>query len=79
MSYAAPVKEMLFLINELAGLDQVAILPGFEEASAEIVQAVLAGAATFNGKVIAPLNFEGDKNPSGWRDGNVTTTAACHI
>lgn len=74
MTYVAPLKEMLFVINELAGLDRVAVLPGYEEATAETVQAVLEEAAKFNQEVLAPLNFEGDKNPSSWKDGDVTTT-----
>jgi hypothetical protein len=60
MSYSAPVKDMLFAINELAGLDRVSTLPGFEDATAETAQAVLEEAARFNADVLAPLNFEGD-------------------
>ncbi|ANB72148.1 acyl-CoA dehydrogenase [Paraburkholderia phytofirmans OLGA172] len=74
MTYTAPVKDMLFVINELAGFDEVAALPGFEDAGAETTQAVLEEAARFNGKVLAPLNFEGDKHANAWRDGQVTTT-----
>jgi len=73
MSYTAPVKDMLFVMKELAGLDQVAALPGFEEAGYETAQAVLEEAARFNGEVLAPLNRTGDQNPSTWRDGVVTT------
>ncbi|WP_158899085.1 acyl-CoA dehydrogenase [Burkholderia sp. L27(2015)] len=73
MSYTAPVKDMLFVMKELAGLDQVAALPGFEEAGYETAQAVLEEAAKFNGEVLAPLNRAGDQNPSTWRDGVVTT------
>ncbi|MBU6493034.1 MAG: acyl-CoA dehydrogenase [Burkholderiales bacterium] len=74
MSYQAPVKEMLFVMNELAGLAQVAALPGFEDATPETVQAVLEEAAKFNQEVVAPLNVTGDKNPSTWQDGKVHTT-----
>ncbi len=74
MSYDAPVKDMLFVLNELAGLPEVAALPGFEDAQPETVQAVLEESARFNREVIAPLNVTGDREPSSWRDGNVTTT-----
>ena len=74
MSNTAPVKDMLFVMKELAGLEQVAALPGFEDAGYETAQAVLDEAAKFTGEVLAPLNWEGDKNPSYWRDGDVTTT-----
>ena len=74
MSYQAPVNDMLFCMTELAGLDQVARWPGFEEAGVDTAQAVLEECARFNEGVIAPLNHEGDKNPSSWKDGAVTTT-----
>ncbi len=74
MTYLAPVNDMLFCMKELAGLDQVAKLPGFEEAGIETAQAVLEECAKFNEGVLAPLNWEGDKNPSSWKDGKVTTT-----
>jgi alkylation response protein AidB-like acyl-CoA dehydrogenase len=73
MTYIAPVNEMLFVMRELAGLEQIAALPGFEDASAEIAQAVLDESARFNGAVVAPLNRPGDNHPSTWRDGVVTT------
>ncbi|WP_140625884.1 acyl-CoA dehydrogenase [Methylibium rhizosphaerae] len=74
MTYQAPVKDMLFDMQELAGLEQVAQLPGFEEAGIETAQAVLDECAKFNEGVVAPLNFEGDRNPSYWKDGQVFTT-----
>jgi len=74
MTYRAPIKDMLFCMKELAGLDEVARLPGFEEAGYETAQAVLEECAKFNEGVVAPLNVEGDKNPSSWKDGVVTTT-----
>ncbi|BBB67710.1 acyl-CoA dehydrogenase [Undibacterium sp. YM2] len=74
MSYVAPVKDMLFLINELAGLAEVNALPGCEDATAETVEAVLEENAKFAGEVVAPLNWPGDQAPSYWKDGEVFTT-----
>lgn len=74
MSYTAPVKDMLFCMQALAGLEEVAKLPGFEDAGLETAQAVLEECAKLNEGVIAPLNVEGDRNPSSWKDGQVTTT-----
>ena len=74
MSYVAPLKDMLFAINELAGLSQVNALPGCEDASPETVEAVLEENAKFCSEAVAPLNVEGDKEPSSWKDGKVTTT-----
>ena len=74
MSYVAPVKDMLFNIQHLAKIDQIAQIPGFEDAGFDTAQAVLEEAAKFNEGVLAPLNWEGDKNPSSWKNGVVTAT-----
>ncbi|MEY4139121.1 MAG: hypothetical protein RLZZ371_1303, partial [Pseudomonadota bacterium] len=74
MSYTAPVKDMLFNIQHLAGIDQIAQLPGMEDAGFETAQAVLEESAKYCQDVLAPLNWEGDKNPSSWKDGVVTAT-----
>ncbi len=73
MSYIAPVKEMLFVMRELAGIDEMAALPGFEDIDFETAQAVLGEAAKFCGEVLAPLNAVGDRDPGNWRDGEVIT------
>jgi hypothetical protein len=74
MSYVAPVKDMLFNIEHLAKIDQIAQIPGFEDAGLDTAQAVLEEAAKFSEGVLAPLNVDGDKNPSSWKDGVVTAT-----
>ncbi len=74
MSYRAPVKDMLFVMKELAGIDAVATLPGYEDAGYDTAAAVLEECAKFNEGVVAPLNWESDKNPSSFSDGKVTTT-----
>jgi len=74
MSYRAPVKDMLFVMKELAGIDAVARLPGHEDAGLDTASAVLEECARFTGDVLAPLNVEGDKAPSSFKDGRVTTT-----
>ena len=74
MSYTAPLKDMLFVLHELAGLDKVQQLPGCEEATEEIVQAVLEENARFMSEVVAPLNRSGDVQPGRWADGQVSTS-----
>jgi butyryl-CoA dehydrogenase len=74
MSYIAPLKDMMFVVTELAGLDEVARLPGCEEATRETVEAVLQENANFVQDAIAPLNWTGDQEPSSLADGVVTTT-----
>jgi len=74
MSYTAPIKDMLFVMKELAGLEEIAKLSGFEDANLDTAQAVLEESAKLCGEVLAPLNVEGDRNPSSWKDGVVTAT-----
>ena len=74
MTYRAPLKDMLFVMKELAGLEAVNALPGCEDATLETVEAVLEENAKFCSEVIAPLNWTGDQQPSVWREGLVTTT-----
>jgi alkylation response protein AidB-like acyl-CoA dehydrogenase len=74
MSYIAPVKDMLFDIEHLAGIASVSEMPGFEDATLETAQAVLEECARFNQDVVAPLNVDGDRHPSSFKDGRVTTT-----
>jgi alkylation response protein AidB-like acyl-CoA dehydrogenase len=74
MTYRAPVKDMLFCMQELAGLDAVAKLPGFEDVDADTAQAVLEECAKFNEGIVAPLNTDGDVHPSSFERGGVATT-----
>jgi 3-(methylthio)propanoyl-CoA dehydrogenase len=75
MSYQAPVKDMLFNIQHLAGLETLTHqVPAFADFGLDTASAVLDECAKLTQDVIAPLNFEGDKNPSSWKDGVVTTT-----
>mgnify|MGYP001277143717 CR=1 FL=1 len=55
-TYTAPMKDMQFVLHELAGLDAIARLPGYGDVSTELVDAVLEGAATFSSEVWGPLN-----------------------
>ena len=73
MTYQASLKDMLFCIKELADIQRIAALPGLEDAGADTAQAVLEECARFTEGVIAPLNAAGDRNPSSWHDGRVST------
>ena len=70
--YQAPLRDMQFVLRELAGLDEISKLPGFEEA-AGVADPVLAEAASFAAGVLDPINQSGDKEGCTWRDGAVTT------
>ncbi len=71
--YAAPLKDMEFVINELGNLARLAELPGFEDASADLVAAVLGEAGKLAAEVLAPLNRIGDTQGSRLVDGIVHT------
>ncbi|MBU3620553.1 acyl-CoA dehydrogenase [Polynucleobacter sp. CS-Odin-A6] len=76
MPYVAPVKEMLFVMNELAGLSELVSYPSYVEAGADVdlASAILEESAKFNQDVVAPLNWPSDQNPSSFKDGVVTTS-----
>jgi len=72
--YNAPVDEVTFLLRDVFRLDRYNNLPGFAEATPDLVEAVLAEAAKFSEAILMPLNRVGDKE--GCRhnaDGSVTT------
>lgn len=58
--YIAPVKDMIFNLNELAELGEICKLPYFAESDPELIYAVLEEASKFAGGVLAPLNSVGD-------------------
>ena len=59
-SYTAPIKDILFVLNEIAGLNDVAALPGYEDATPDLVDAVIEEAGKLASNVLAPLNHRGD-------------------
>ena len=72
-AYAAPLKDMRFVLRELAGLSEVAKLPGNEDATPDTVDAILEEAGKFASEVLDPINYSGDQEGSVWKDGAVTT------
>jgi len=74
-TYTPPLKDMQFVLRELAGIDKVAQLPGYEEASPELVDSILEEAGKFAGGVLAPLNWIGDQERAQWKDKAVTMPA----
>src|SRR5574337_1753680 len=72
-TYVGPVRDMLFVISELAGLEEVSALPGCEEVSPDLVGAILEEAGKFAGEVLAPLNQPGDREGSRLEGGAVVT------
>jgi alkylation response protein AidB-like acyl-CoA dehydrogenase len=72
--YRAPLAEMHFVLTELAGLAQVATLPGYEEATPDLAAAVLDEAAKFASNVLDPLNVGGDREGSQLQDDGTVKT-----
>src|SRR5574337_460096 len=72
--YHAPLADMTFVLNELAGLADIAKLPGFEDATPDTVAAILDEASRFATEVLDPLNASGDREGSRLTaDGTVQT------
>jgi alkylation response protein AidB-like acyl-CoA dehydrogenase len=71
-TYTAPLKDIKFVIDELANYKIIASLPGYEDASPDLVYAILEESAKFSSRVLAPLNLSGDHEGAKWHDGNVT-------
>ena len=73
-TYAAPIRDMKFVINELVGLDEITALPGCGEVTSDLVDAVLEEAGKFAAGVLDPLNVPGDR-VGAKLEGNVVTAA----
>jgi len=71
--YNPPIDEMSFLLNDLGMLPQVSSLPGYEEADAELVDALLNEAGKLSSEVLAPLNKSGDEQGARFENGVVRT------
>ncbi len=71
--YLPPLRDMEFVLAELAGMERLAALPGFEEATPELVSSVLAEAGRIAEEVLSPLNRIGDRQGARLADGKVRT------
>ncbi|MBC6983099.1 acyl-CoA dehydrogenase C-terminal domain-containing protein [Caulobacter sp. 17J80-11] len=79
MAYKAPVRDFTFLLTDVLDIDRYSNLPGFADASSDLVAQILEEGAKFAEEVIAPLNKTGDQEgcklnadgtvttPTGWR------------
>ncbi|MCV6593320.1 MAG: acyl-CoA dehydrogenase [Silicimonas sp.] len=73
MPYSAPLDDMKFVLEELCDLDAVSKLPGLEDATPDMIGAILDEAGKFADNVLAPLNVVGDLNGLKFDDGAVGT------
>ena len=72
-TYIAPLRDMHFVMQELAGVEQIAALPGYEDATPKLAEAVLEGAAKLAGEVLGPLNEIGDQRGASLGNHGVAT------
>jgi alkylation response protein AidB-like acyl-CoA dehydrogenase len=72
-TFNAPLADMRFVLNEVAGLQEILDFPDFAEVDADTVDAILEEAAKFASEVVDPLNLRGDTDSPVWKDGVVTT------
>ncbi|MCK8653399.1 MULTISPECIES: acyl-CoA dehydrogenase [Burkholderiales] len=70
--YTAPLRDMLFAMKEVGGLDVICGQPGNEETTPDLVEAILQEAANYAAGVLDPLNRPGDVQGARWHDGEVT-------
>ena len=73
MSYNPPVRDLTFAITELAGLEKVTLLPGFEEVNTELLTTILDEAGRFSAEVLAPINHSGDRQGVRLENGRAIT------
>jgi 3-(methylsulfanyl)propanoyl-CoA dehydrogenase len=73
-TYKAPVDDALFLLNDVFHIDRYGNLPGFADASPDVIEAVLQEAAKFSEEVLTPLNRVGDKEGCKRHDDGTVTT-----
>jgi alkylation response protein AidB-like acyl-CoA dehydrogenase len=76
MTYRAPVRDQLFVLREVLGLESYANLPGFADAPLDLVESILTEGAKFCEEVLAPLNKVGDKEGCHWSPDNTVKTPA---
>jgi acyl-CoA dehydrogenase len=71
--YSAPLRDMQFVLRELAPLDEVARLPGCGDVTLDVADAILLEAGKLAAGVLSPLNASGDREGARARDGEVAT------
>ena len=72
--YKVPQKELAFIFDEIINYSEICSMPGFEDASRDMVDVVLPEAARFFEDIVAPTNHETDKHPAFLKDGEVVTS-----
>jgi len=72
-TYKAPIEHVRFVLNEVFDVSEIAKLPGYEDATPDVIEAVLEGMAQFCEEVVQPLNLSGDAEGCKYENGVVRT------
>ena len=75
-TYKAPLADMKFLLNNVLEMPSIAKLSGYEDATPDMVDAILNEADRFYSEVLAPTNLPADSQGSRLDGGNVITAPA---
>jgi alkylation response protein AidB-like acyl-CoA dehydrogenase len=73
--YKAPLKDILFTLDHIVGIEELTAIPAFAEVTADLREAILGEAGKFMGEVLAPLNVSGDQQGSELKNDVVQTPA----
>ncbi|MGI9363570.1 MAG: acyl-CoA dehydrogenase C-terminal domain-containing protein [Rhizobiaceae bacterium] len=73
-SYTAPIEDSLFVLNDVLQIQKYNNLPGFADATPDMVEAILSEAGKLAGEVLHPLNAVGDREGCTWHDDHSVTT-----
>ena len=77
-AYKAPQKEMLFILDCLVNYQEHCKMPGFEDATPDMLEAILPEAAKFFEELVAPTNWPANTQPAHLDNGEVITASALH-
>ncbi len=71
--YQAPLENLKFVLHEVLGAEKLSELPGYQDATPDLIDSILEEAAKICEEVLFPLNQSGDKEGCTWNNGKVTT------